>query len=171
MNKLIMLLPVFLVFGFVKPRAQGSNYAVQSNIIFRFTKYIEWPAAKKTGDFVIGIVGDSPLEEVLRNFTTNKSAGNQKIVVKSFSSNLETYDCHILFIGEEEEDSIRKITLRTARAPILIVTESDERSPGGSCINFSVVSDHLQLYINKKNIDGRNMGIASELLQLGTASK
>ena len=164
-------MPVFFVFGFVTSRAQGSNYAVQANIIFRFTKYIEWPAAKKTGDFLIGIVGDSPLNNELRNFTANKLAGTQKIVVKSFSSNQETYDCHILFIVEEEGNSIRKITLRTAGDPILIVTEMDGRSPEGSCINFSIVSDHLQLYINKKNIDARSLGIASELLQLGATSK
>jgi hypothetical protein len=171
MNKLVMILLAFLVIGLVKSRAQGSDDAVRANIIYRFTKYIEWPAAKKTGDFVIGVVGDTPLKNQLRNFTTNRLAGTQKIVVKSFSPNLQTYDCQILFIGQEEEDSIRKITLRTAGSPILIVTESEERSPGGSCINFSVVSDHLHLYINKKNIDGRSMGIATELLQLGPTSK
>jgi hypothetical protein len=81
---------------------QGTDYAIHANIIYRFTKYINWPEDKKSGDFVIGIIGDSPLYNELQRFLVNKTAGNQKIVVKKMSPGAPAYNCHILFICEDE---------------------------------------------------------------------
>src|SRR6185503_208611 len=68
----------------IPAHAQRNPYAIHANIVYHFTKYINWPEDKKTGDFIIGIVGDSPLYEELKSFVANKMAGNQKIVVKKF---------------------------------------------------------------------------------------
>ena len=57
--KTLLILPV-LVFSLFQAWAQNV-YAVHANIIYRFTKYINWPDDRKTGDFVIGVVGDTPL--------------------------------------------------------------------------------------------------------------
>ncbi|HZG00846.1 MAG TPA: YfiR family protein, partial [Chitinophagales bacterium] len=65
-------------------KAQGpTDYSVHANIVYRFTKYIDWTPAKKTGDFVIGVVGESPLIDKLKQITSNKKVGEQKIVVKA----------------------------------------------------------------------------------------
>jgi hypothetical protein len=150
---------------------QSADYDIQANIIYRFTKYIDWPEDKKSGDFIIGVVGDSPLTDALKNFITNKTAGNRKIIIKKFPATAEIFYCHILFISEEESRSLKKITIKTAGNPVLIVTEEDGLALKGSCINFTVVADHLRLEINKNNIEQRNLSIASELLQLGKVVK
>jgi hypothetical protein len=146
---------------------QGRNYAIHANIIYRFTKYIDWPEDKKTGDFIIGIVGDSPLYEELKDFTANKTVGSQKIVVKRISSAATYGNCHILFICEDESGSLKKIAALTAGTPVLLLSESEGLAHKGSCINFIIIDEHLKLEINKNNIGQRNLGIASELLSLG----
>jgi glutamine amidotransferase PdxT len=88
-------------------------------------------------------------------------------VIKKFSSSAEVFNCHILFISEDESDNVKKIASRTAGYPILLVSESDGMALRGACINFVIISDHLKLEINKDNIEQRNLNIASELLQLG----
>ena len=150
---------------------QETNYAVHANIIYHFTKYIDWPTAKKSGDFIIGITGDSPLYDELKNMIEGKMVGNQKIVIKKVSAAAFSLDCHILFISDDESGSLKKIAGRTAGNPVLLVSESEGLASKGSCINFSIVADHLKLEINKKNIEGRNMNIASELLKLGKLVK
>lgn len=149
----------------------SADYDIQANIIYRFTKYIDWPDNKKTGDFIIGVVGDSPLTDALKNFISNKTAGTQKIIIKRFSATTESFYCHILFISEEESSNLKKIVIKTAGNPVLIVTEENGLALKGSCINFTVVADHLKLEINKSNIEQRNLSIASELLQLGKVVK
>lgn len=150
---------------------QSPDYAIQANIIYHFTKYIDWPESKKSGDFIIGIVGDTPVYDKLRSLLTNKTVGTQKIVIKKISAGSASLDCHILYIGEDESQSMKKIAERTAGAPTLLVSKERGLAEKGSCINFIVVSDHLKLEINKNNIEQRNLSIASELLKLGKVVK
>jgi len=153
-------------------RAQtDANYTIHANIIYHFTKYIAWPGNKKSGDFIIGVIGDNAIYDELKSNVEGKKAGNQKIVIRRFPSVAMQYNCHILFIGDEESGDIRKITAKTANTPVLLVSESEGLAKKGACINFIVVDDRLQLEINKNNIEGRGLDIASELLQLGKIIK
>jgi hypothetical protein len=54
--------------------------------IYNFTKYIQWPATQQSGDFVIAVVGNSPVFDELSKITANKTVGTQKIVVKKLTS-------------------------------------------------------------------------------------
>jgi YfiR/HmsC-like len=148
-----------------------TDYKVQANIIYRFTKYIDWPVNKKNGDFIIGVIGESPLYDDLKSLSANKTVGSQRIVVVKMSSTAASYDCHMLFIGEEESSNLKRIVSLTAHAPILIISESDGLARKGSCINFITVDERLKLEINKSNVEQRNLGIASELLELGIIIK
>ncbi len=147
---------------------QTTDYKVHANIIYRFTKYIQWPDNRQPGDFTIGIVGDSPLYEELGALTANKSVGGQRIVVKKLSANAASYTCQILFISQEESRNLKRIAALTADRPVLLITEENGLAKKGSCINFIIVDDRLKLEINKNNILSRNMNVASELLKLAT---
>jgi len=148
-----------------------TDYAVHANIIYRFTKYIDWPDSKKSGDFIIGIVGDTPLYEELKNFIASKTVGKQRITIKKFSSSETSFTCHILFICQEESRSLKKIVAFTSGYPILVVTESAGLASRGSCINFLIIHEHLKLEINKTTIEQRDLSIANELLTLATTVK
>jgi hypothetical protein len=171
MHGMIGLSFVCMFISFSGKAQQETNYAVHANIIYHFTKYIDWPSSAKSGDFIIGIAGDTPLYDELKKNTANKMAGTQRIVIKRISSIDEVYSCQILFVGEDESGDMKKIAAKTAGSPILLVSESEGLAQKGSCINFTIVSDHLKLEINKKNIEQRGLSIASELLKLGKIIK
>jgi hypothetical protein len=152
-------------------KAQSVDYSVHANIIYHFTKYIDWPQDRKSGDFIIGVVGDSPLFNELKTIIANKRAGTQKIVVKRYSASLPAYDCHILFLSEEEGGSLNKIVSRTESSSVLLVCEEEGMASRGACISFSVQAERLKLQINKNNIEKRDLNIAGELLRLGTLVK
>jgi hypothetical protein len=167
-----LLLLSFIIAPFFAATAQnGIDYAIHANIIYHFTKYVEWPDEQKTGDFVIGIVGETPLTDELKKTVANKTIRDQKIVVKRFETSRAVFSCHILFIAEEETPSVKKIASRTAGMPVLIVTESEGMALRGASINFIIVAERLKLEINKKDIELRHLSIASELLQLGIIVK
>ena len=170
-SKLLVIM-VVTIFTNLQIFAQSNmDYAIHANIVYRFTKYIDWPESKKQGDFVIGIVGDSPLYGELKSFITNKTVGQQKIVIKKLSSSETSYNCHILFIAEDRSGSVKKIAATTKGTSTLLVSESDGLARKGSCINFVLIEDHLKLEINKNNIEERDLNIATELLSLGIIVK
>jgi hypothetical protein len=163
----LFCLTCILLISISKVQAQHeTDYTIQATIIYRFTKYIDWPANKKSGDFIIGIVGDSPLYDDLKSFIGNKTVGSQKIVVTKMTNSKNYDNCHILFISEEESGNLKKIAELTSGAPVLLITEYNGLAHKGSCVNFITINDRLKLEINKSNADERNLHIASELLEL-----
>jgi YfiR/HmsC-like len=171
-HKLLFLAIIFLLLALSKTEAQQeTDYAVHANIIYHFTKYIDWPQDKKSGYFIIGVTGNSPLYDELKKNIANKMVGDQKIVIIKFSSSASSFNCHILFITDEESGNMKKIVSKTAGTSTLLVSETEGLAQKGGCINFIVVSDHLKLEINKNNIEQRGLSIASELLELGKIVK
>jgi hypothetical protein len=142
------------------------DYTIHANIIYHLTKYMEWPENKQD-NFVIGVIGDTPLFEELQKATESRSVGKKKIIVKSMNAKSTEFGCEILFISDDESRYLKKIVEITRRTPTLLITEQDESALNGSCINFNVEDNHLILEINKKNIDAKNIKVASELLSLG----
>jgi hypothetical protein len=167
----VFVFVISILFFSFQAKAQQSDVTVEANIIYHFTKYINWPEDKKSGDFIIGIIGNATLFDALKNSIVNKTAGTQKIVIKKYTTEATTFNCQILFIGDDESGSVKKIAAATIGTPVLLVTETDGMARKGSCINFTIVDDHLKLEINKNNIEKRKLDIASELLQLGIAVK
>lgn len=177
MKKSIEILKLFCLAGILslsigKVQAQhATDYTIQATLIYRFTKYIDWPANKKSGDFIIGIIGDSPLFDDLKSFIGNKTVGNQRIVITKVTASKNYSNCHILFISEEESGDLKKIAELTSGAPVLLITEYNGLAHKGSCFNFITVNDRLKLEINKSNVEQRNLHIASELLELAIIIK
>jgi uncharacterized protein DUF4154 len=147
------------------------DYAVHANVIYHFTKYIDWPENRKSGAFVVGIIGDSPLFDQLTDMVASKSVHGQRIVVKHVTPSEPLTDCHIIFISSEESSSIKKIAAKTAGQPVLVVGEDGGMASRGAAINFVIIADRLKLEINKQNIETHKLNIASELLQLGKIVK
>lgn len=162
-----------LLLVFFTSKGQQMNYALHANIIYRVTKYINWPSNSnnRQGDFTIGIVGDSPLFQELTALVADKKVERQKIAVVKLAGSANFSNCQILFVADEESNRFKKILAKTINSPLLIITESDGLASEGSCINFVIIEDRLKLEINKKNIENRNLKIASELLQLGIPVK
>ena len=148
-----------------------TDYKVHANIIYRFTKYIEWPDYNAPGDFVIGIAGDTELYNELEHFVENKTVGSKKIVVRRISYAEDSHNCQIMFISEDKSRYLKKIAEITKGTPTLIVSESGGLASKNSCINFVIVNEHLKLEINKSNILQHNWNVANELLSLGAVIK
>jgi hypothetical protein len=144
------------------------DYGIHANIVYRFTKYINWPPEARKGDFIIGIVGETPLYGELKKLTASKKVGNQQIVVKQLSPYDNTYECALLFISEKESRYLKRIVGITAKKPILIVSEDEGLAKKGSCINLMISGGRLKLEFNINNMEKRNLDAASELIGLGT---
>ena len=142
------------------------NYSIHANIVYHLTKYMEWPDNKQE-TFVIGIIGETPIFEEFQRSTENRVTRNRKIIVKAMSAKDVKYDCQILFISEDESKHLKRIVEITKHQALLIITEQEGLGLRGSCINFNIDDNHLILEINKKNIDAKNIKVASELLTLG----
>ncbi len=124
---------------------------LQSIFIYNFMLKIQWPDAYRTGDFIIGVIGETSLKPELEKLAAGKKMNNRHIVVKQFNKVTDMTPVHLLFIpaGAKSKtllgEAIKKIGHRQGT---LIVTEQEGILKKGSVINFVLRKNKIRFEIN-----------------------
>lgn len=171
MNRLIkytLVLGVFLlVFTGRSERvfSQDVDYKAYTLFLYNFMKYIEWPDA--TGDFVIGVVGESPIKQELSTLAETKKAKGRKIVVKMITSADDAVGCSMIYIPSRKSSMLKPIFEKTKNKPVLIVGEREGLAKKGAAISFVVDDDDaLKFDLNKSVVESQSLKVANLLMQL-----
>ena len=168
MNKLLIiaLSLSLLSFGTAKRDNYDTNAKLKALYVYNFTKYIEWPASYKQGDFVIGILGDSPLFKELNTMAQTKKAGNQTIQVQKYSAASSIGRCHMLILPPAKGATIGDAVKRIQGNSTLVIGEQNGLATRGAGINFVVLNNKQKYELNKSNIEKYNLKVSSNLLSL-----
>jgi hypothetical protein len=162
--KVRFMIPLLVLIFSVKSFGQTNDYRFHSVFIYNFTKYIQWPPAQQTGDFVIAIVGNSPIFEELQKITANKTVGTQKIVVKKYRSAGEIENCQILYVpGNAAFDSAYE---KIKDKPVLLITEKNGLAQKGSGINFIMQDSKWKFELNESATQHAGLKVSKELSKL-----
>lgn len=137
--------------------------------IYHFTKYINWPEAEGNTEFVIGIIGQTPLKEELQQIIKSKSINNKKVQVRQIQENSDDLKtCQIVFVPENESKAIKSVVTQTEKSPTLVITEKSGMIQKGASINFLVLNEKLRFEISKTHIIAHNLKVSNELLKLAS---
>ncbi|MBR5642849.1 MAG: YfiR family protein [Salinivirgaceae bacterium] len=71
--------------------AKAQDEKFKALFMYNFTKYIEWPQNKQSGDFVIGVIGNPAIVGELNAIAQRKTVGSQAIKI-SMLKNLTICD-------------------------------------------------------------------------------
>ena len=144
--------------------AQDPNAKFKAIYISNFTKYVNWPAATKKGDFIIGIMGESPCSAFIQELPkTLKVDGYANLVVKKITNASEAQECLLLFIGSDKSEKISDVVAKLKGSNTLIVTESDGLARRGAAINFVLMDNKIKFELNKSNATKYGIEVSSKL--------
>lgn len=165
----LLCLSVVMVFFAQYAQAQGGDYKFHNIFIYNFTKYIVWPSDYQQGDFVIGVLGASPLTNQLTYWAEKKKVrGVQPIVVKQFDSpnDLRNEKVHMFFIPYSKSGYLKYVQEAVEGKPTLIITEKNGLALQGSMINFVVRNGRWTFEINEEATERAGLKVSSELLRV-----
>jgi len=134
--------------------------------MYNFTKYIQWPSSYQSGEFTIGVLGDSPIVEHLVSMAKVKSAGAQQFQIKIFNNISDIEDCHILFIPDEKSADLKKVNKKLQGKATLLISESDGLANEGSHINFVQIEGKWKFELNQAAAESANLKVSNELSRL-----
>jgi len=160
---------LFLLLFFLLPALSGISQDTKFKALFmyNFTKYLEWPVEKQTGDFVIGIFGTSPIKEELLIIASKKQVGSQSMVIKEFNVPSEITACHILYIPENRSGRMDEIGSVCIGKGIVLITDKPGLAKSGAGLNYVIVEGKQSFEINKANLERQGVKVNSVLLSLG----
>lgn len=172
MKKIAIILVSLLILssGF-KIGGVDTNSKMKAIFIMNFTKLIEWPKSYREGNFVVGVVGDSPLYLELVKMAKTKKVANQSLEIKKFNSVNEIEDCHILYVSKEKSDDISTVIKQVKTNSTLIVTEQQGLVDKGAGINFIIKDNRQKFELNKKNVEKYKLKVSSNLEALAFTVK
>ena len=149
-----------------KAFSQDSDYKAYALFLYNFMKYIEWP--EPTGDFVVGVVGASPIQKEIFFLSENKKIKGRKIVLKVINDLEDTKICSMIYLPSSKSSLLKQITEKVKGKSVLIVAEREGLARKGAGISFTVDdNDTLKFDINKSVLDSQSLKIANVLIQLG----
>lgn len=168
--KKLLLFAVFFIGNLLlmnpELKAQASDYRFHSVFIYNFTKYIQWPLSQQSGDFVIGVLGNSSIVEELEKLSANKTVGSQKITIIRFKSIADLKECHILFIPGANSSNFENIQEKLKGKPTLIITEKSGLAQKGSGINFILHDNKWRFELNEAATQNAGLKVSKELSKL-----
>lgn len=159
----------FAHFSFAQTQQVDNNYKLYSVFIYKFTQYLNWPDDYGTGDFVIGILGNSPITIEMQKMSKQKTIGERRIRVKQYPSSVTIRDkCHILFVSKENSNELTQVLKLFEKEPTLVVTEREGLAKTGSMINFVIRNSKVQFELNQKQLDRVKLKVSQNLIKVAT---
>lgn len=162
------VIPFFVLFLFLKLSAAfGQDEMFKALFMYNFTKNIEWPTEYKQGDFIIGVLGNSPIIDELDKIAARKTVGNQKIVIKRYATLDEVNQCHILFIPTTKSNVLADAVAKCNSNATLIITDKPGLVHSGAALNFVKVDGKQKFEISTANIEKSDLKVNAYLVSLG----
>lgn len=163
-----LLYPILLVglgFGFACHAEQVASLdTAKAAYVYNFLKFGEWPAEvfpRPDTPFVICVHAISANLEAAVGKLAGRSAQGRTISVRDDVSWPQAGECHVLLLGENLSDKVRRI-----QGPILTVGQSAHFVEQGGMVGLLVEDDTLVFDVNLTSLNRANLFLSSKLLRL-----
>lgn len=146
-------------------KAQDEKF--KALFMYNFTKYIEWPQNKQSGDFVIGVIGSPAIVGELNAIAQRKTVGSQTIKVKEISSADEMGKLHIVYVAESKSDDAAAIAGKIKGKGVVLITDKPGFAQSTSGINYIKKDGKQSFEVNQKHLTDEGVKVSAQLMALG----
>ena len=135
-----------------------------ASCIFNFSRYVNWPADAKSGDFNIAVVGDKKVFEELQTLASGRTVGTQAMKV-SFYKNVTEINgfTHIVYLSAWNNKDYGKLITKISGKSTLVVAEQEGMIRSGAGFDFVTVDGYMKFEMDKSNIEKAGLQVSSAL--------
>jgi len=176
-KNILLVIVLLLVSGLNKGQiGDNTPSKIKVTFLYNFTRFIEWPEDYKNGNFIIGVVGDTPLygellamkEKMEKDDKTFVTKGNQPISVLKYLSYKALGKCHIIFVSKNYSNQLSSIVEKTNSQNTLLVTEEAGLMEDGSGINFIINQNKIGFELNRTQLIKKGLSVSQNLSNYAT---
>ena len=158
----------FLMFLGMNSFAQKEK--LQTAFIYQLTRLIEWCPDGKTGNFIIGVVGNNPNLVTELGALKFRKVGEQPIEVKSFATLADVTKTNILFLPATRSSDVKEALNIVGTDCTLIISDQEGGVDMGAGVSiiFLEESSKIQYEISKKYMTKHSLNVNDQLYKLAT---
>lgn len=166
MKKTFLIAVFTLMIGSAVFAQERSAHEVYSMMVFNFAKYVQWPDHNASGEFVIGVIGNTDVYNTLNTWYGGKPRGSKTYVIKKFNSAAEVTDCSVVYIDKTKSGEFDAVKAKISNKGTLLITDKNGLGLKGSGINFKSEGDKLKFELNQKVLESANLKVSSSLASM-----
>lgn len=141
---------------------------IKADFLYKFGNYVEWPADDDAKEFVICVVGESPLVPYLTRAVGRKKIDKRAIAVQHLKSANDFRPCQILFVAAGQDPAqVDELLKKAAQTKTLVVGEDKDFALKQGHIGFYTEQNSVKFEINSGSTEKAGIKISSKLLMLG----
>jgi hypothetical protein len=159
MKTIKILIVTVLVLACNQAFAQVEKY--MAAFTYQICKSTTWPT--QSSEFVIGVVGESPISQFFEQMSEEKKMGEKSIKFIAWGNANEIKTCNVVFIPKKETNQLSQIKNILGNKPVLIVTEDAETMNKEATISFEIIDNKIRYNLNKTDLLKRNLSIQSTI--------
>lgn len=134
-------------------------------LIYQTSMMTKFPAAKESGDFVIGVYKSPATQKALAENVSSKQINGRNIVVKEIKSEGEAAGCNLVFVPSA---NIASFVGPCKSGNTLLYSEDQGTCAKGAHVSFFIGGDSKPKFeISEGNLKGAGLTAASKLVDLG----
>jgi hypothetical protein len=160
------LLALFIFGSTFATGQERPMHEVYSMMVYNFTKYVQWPDHNESGEFVIGVVGNTDVHSTLNAWYGGKPRGGKTYIIKKFNSAAEVADCHVVFVDKSKSNEFDLINNKVKGKGTLVITDKVGLGERGSGINFKTVDNKLKFELNQRVLEASNLKVSGSLTSM-----
>lgn len=175
-RNILLLSLLYLLFSiFCRPlngSVKAEEYDLKIAMIKHFFDFIKWPPGNSTsGQFVFGIIGDTPISEQAEKLYKQITIPEKEISVKTISNAdladlAQLKECNVLIIGNIAAEQLKEILSKIEDLPILSISDTDGFAEIGVLINLFKIENKVKFEINYSAVKKSGLVFSSKLYKL-----
>jgi hypothetical protein len=141
---------------------------VKAAYLFNFARFVEWPATAfehPHSPFVIGVIGDETMADVLRTTVAGRAVRDRPVVIEELVTAADAR-VHILFVGAGQTFALPRVLRQVEDRPILTVGDIEGFAEGGGMVRFALEQNRVRFDVNRHEIERAGLDISSHVLRL-----
>jgi hypothetical protein len=172
MRRGLLCLAVAMVASSAMLQSQAvTQPALKAAFLFRFSKFVEWPAdSTGSSPLTLCVLDDQAVEDALGQLVNGPVNGRVAAVAKG-GRNRPVRGCHLIYIGDSDPARVAATLDELKGVPILTVGEGDDFARAGGMIGLFVEDGRMRFAINPEAAQRAGLHLSSKLLSLAKIVK
>ena len=129
--------------------ADNTVAIIRANYLYKFANNSDWPSENKKGPFVVGIIGNTDVFDIMVAKYASKPIGSQLLTVIGANEVATAPHVHVLFVDRSKKAELAKYTRDLRGVSTLIVTNWEGALAQGAHINFLSIDGSIRFEMNK----------------------
>lgn len=143
-----------------------TEYEVKAAFLLNFARFVEWPADKASGPFVVAVLGHDPFGPALDRAFEGSGIAGRPWEVRRAARLEDVARSQILFVSRSEESRLEAILAALRVTPVLTVSDIPGFAERRGMIGFRVEERRVRFDINPVPASESRLRISSQLLKL-----